>query len=145
MSLEPRIIQGLQAQYDRAEYPGSNTSGLRPIGTNVLVLMDSVSQKTAGGILLEPGMIEKMDHASESGVIVQVGAAAFRFYDDGSPWNDVHPQPGDRVYTERYAGRECRGQDGRTYRMMTYTCIAGLEDAPVPVQVQAPTKPRKKG
>lgn len=142
MSLEPRIIQGLQAQYDRAQYPGSNPSGFRPIGTQVLVLMDTCSQQTTGAVHLPTEMIEKMDHASESGVLIAGGDAAFRFYDDGSRWVDYKPQPGDRVFTEKYAGRELRGRDGKTYRMMTYTCIGGIEEAEV--QAAVVTSKRKK-
>lgn len=159
MSLEPRIIKGLQADYFRASWSGKNDSGLRPIGTSVLVLMDQCSTTTsgeAGAALLEeagikseaqqieghadslivipPEIIEKMNHASESGTVVAVGSAAFRYYDDGSAWTDYKPKPGDHVFTERYAGREIRGADGKTYRMMTYTNIGGLhDDAPDPV------------
>lgn len=146
-----RLIKNSQAEFERATYSGANESGVRPIGTSVLILMDQVATTTSGeagakllaeagvaapaagsviGIGLEPGMIEKMNAASESGVIAAVGSAAFRYYDDGSPWTDYKPKPGDRVFSERYAGRELRGSDGQTYRMMTYTCIAGIEDVP---------------
>lgn len=162
MSLEPRIIKGLQADYVKAEWSGKNESGLRPIGTSVLVLMDQCATASSGeagaALLKEAGMeaaagnlqtlipaeiIEKMNHASESGIVVAVGSAAFRYYDDGSTWTDYKPQPGDHVFTERYAGREIRGADGRTYRMMTYTNIGGLHQAPEPVTPAK--KPKRKG
>ncbi len=127
MSLEPRIIKGLQAEYLRAEWDGANKSGVRPIGTSVLILMDLCADTSSGAVLLPPELIAKMNNASESGVIAALGEAAFRYYDDGSKWTDYKPQPGDRVFTERYAGREIMGADGRTYRMMTYTCIGGLQ------------------
>ena len=159
MSLEPRIIKGLQADYVRASWSGKNDSGLRPIGTSVLVLMDQCSTTSsgeAGAAILEeagieaenkgglvgipPEIIEKMNHASESGIVVAVGSAAFRYYDDGSAWTDYKPKPGDHVFTERYAGREIRGADGKTYRMMTYTNIGGLhDDAPDPVATKVRT------
>lgn len=142
MSLEPRILKGIQAEFTRALYEGHNPSGFRPIGDNVLVLMDQCADQTTGAIFLPPEKIEQMNHASESGVIVALGDAAFRFYGDGSKWDDIKPTPGDRVFTEKYAGRELMGQDGKTYRMMTYTCIAGLED----LQPVVPTKkPKRKG
>lgn len=146
--LAPRILKGIQAQYVRGDWAGKNESGFRPIGTHVLILMDKVAGTTMGGIDLPPGMIEQMDAASESGIIVGVGDAAFRFYDDGTPWNDYKPVPGDRVYTEKYAGRELRGRDGQTYRMMTYTCIAGLEELieinqPEPAKLAGPKKRSK--
>ena len=180
MSLEPRIIKGLQADYVRAVWSGKNDSGLRPIGTSVLVLMDqcnTTSSGEAGAALLKeagiesdrqqvegssgtlvvipPEIIEKMNHASESGTVVAVGSAAFRYYDDGSTWTDYKPKPGDHVFTERYAGREIRGADGKVYRMMTYTNIGGLHDeakpsvpdlglsVPVGRPKKTPTKKRK--
>lgn len=143
MSLEPRILRGIQAEFTRALYEGFNPSGFRPIGDNVLVLMDQCADHTTGNILLPPEKIEQMNHASESGCIVAIGKAAFSFYGDGSKWDDVKPGPGDRVFTEKYAGRELLGQDGKTYRMMTYTCIAGMEDLQ-PV-VEPSKKPKRKG
>lgn len=124
-----RLLRNTQAEFERAIFSGKNESGVRPIGTSVLVLMDQVAKKSSGGIVLPQEFAGKMDMASESGVIVAVGDAAFSYYDDGSKWLDYKPKPGDRVFTERYAGRELLGQDGNTYRMMTYTCIAGIEDA----------------
>lgn len=148
---ERRLLKNTQAEFERAIYSGKNESGLRPIGTSVLILVDQVSATSSGeagaallkeagitpvpgtkeglvGIGLTADQIAKMNVAAESGAIILVGAAAFRYYDDGSPWTDYKPQPGDRVYFERYAGRELLGQDGLTYRMMTYTCIAGIEE-----------------
>jgi hypothetical protein len=99
------------------------------------------------GIGLDPSLIEKMNAASESGVIAQIGDAAFRYYDDGSKWTDYKPQVGDRVFVERYAGREVLGADRRTYRLMTYTCIGGLEEPEEPVKTKAAPKRagKKKG
>lgn len=144
-----RLLRNSQAEFERATFTSKNESGIRPIGTSVLILMDQVATTTSGeagakllaeagvhtanpgvsiGIGLEPAMIEKMNTASESGAIAAVGSAAFRYYDDGSKWTDYKPKPGDRVFVERYAGRELLGRDGKTYRMMTYTCIGGIEE-----------------
>jgi chaperonin GroES len=152
-ALKPRILKNIQAEFERAEYPGSNESGVRPIGTSVLVLMDLVSVTTSGqagtellaeagmkasastaglGIDLPPEKIEQMNIASETGVLISLGEAAFRFYGDGTKWTDVKPAPGDRVFVERYAGRQVLGRDGRAYRMMEYTCVAGIEESPQP-------------
>lgn len=143
--LAPRILKGIQAEFERAVYSGRNESGVRPIGTSVLVLMDQCAEASSGGVLLPPEKIGQMNQASESGVIVQVGSAAFAYYDDGSKWTDYKPVPGDRVFTERYGGRELMGQDGKTYRMMTYTCIGGIEDVPdaKPSAKKPVSKPRK--
>lgn len=130
--MDARILKGIQAEYERAEYPGRNESGIKPIGTSVLVLMDQTAEQTSGGVLLPPERLMEMNLASETGVVTDVGSAAFRYYDDGSKWTDYKPAAGDRVFTERYAGRVLQGSDGRVYRMMTYTCIAGIEIPPKP-------------
>lgn len=132
MSLEPRIIKGLQAEFTRAEWTGKNESGVRPLGTHVLVLMDPCAVASSGGVQLPEETLAKMNNASESGVVVAVGDAAFRYYDDGSRWTDYKPKAGDHVFVERYAGREIRGADGEVYRMMTYTCVGGLQDDATP-------------
>ena len=61
--------------------------------------------------------------ASEQGVIAAVAHGAFRIYEDGHAWVDHRPEPGDRVYYEKYAGRLVLGKDGKTYRLMDYRCI----------------------
>lgn len=143
-----RLLRNSQAEYERATYPGKNTSGVRPIGTSVLVLMDQCSEKSSGGIIIAGEILGKMNMASESGVIVAVGSAAFRYYDDGSKWTDYKPEPGDRVFTERYAGRELLGRDGKVYRMMTYTNIGGIEEPESSSKSNKPSAqraPKKKG
>jgi chaperonin GroES len=144
-----RLLRNTQAEYERAAFSGQNEAGVRPIGTSVLVLMDQCSSKSSGGVMMPEEILAKMNSASESGVVVAVGSAAFQYYDDGSKWTDYRPVPGDRVFTERYAGRELMGRDGNIYRMMTYTSIGGLEEpeAPAPNSKKPGAKraPRKKG
>jgi chaperonin GroES len=128
--IEPRLLKGVQAEYERATFTGKNESGVRCIGKNVVVLVDQCSDKTSGSVLLPPEIIERMNVASESGVLVALGGEAFSYYDDGTKWTDYKPEAGERVFFERYAGREIRGRDGKTYRLMSYTCIGGLEEEP---------------
>lgn len=137
--LAPRLLKNIQTEYERATFSGTNTSGIKPLGKSLVILTDRAAGKSSGGILTPDDFTERMNMASESGVIIACGAEAFAYYDDGSKWTDYKPQPGDRVMFERYAGREFQGQDGAIYRIMTYTCIGGIEIAPEPV------KPKKKG
>lgn len=137
-----QTFQGLQAEFEKAVYSGQNPSGVRVLGKNVLILMDQVAVKSAGGILLPPERIMQMNMASESGVLVELGVEAFSYFDDGTKWTDYKPKPGDRVFVERYGGRELRGRDGQIYRLMSYTCVGGIE---MPEPVQGVTKRKKKG
>lgn len=129
------LLKGAQAEFVRCQIADAADPGVEPFGTSVLVLMDQCAEMTTGKVLLPPEKIAQMNIASETGVVVDIGEAAFRYYDDGSKWNGRKPVIGERVFVERYAGREILGRDGRTYRLMTYTCVAGREK---------PVKTRKK-
>lgn len=122
-SLQPRLIKGLHAEYAPAKWDGRDTSGVKCVGKTVLVLMDTCADITTGGITLPPDLIEKMNLASESGVLVKAAEGAFLVNEDGTPWSGFKPEPGDRVYVEKYAGRLVKGRDGQTYRLMDYAAI----------------------
>lgn len=122
--LQPRLISGMDAQYEVAEWPGDNASGLVAYGKRVLVKMDVCSKASAGGVLLTDDAREKMDFASTTGTIFAIGGSAFLFNDDGTKWSGQKPQPGDRVYTEKYAGLVAKGRDGSMYRIMDEGSVA---------------------
>lgn len=129
--MEPRLIKGLQAEYIPAEYPGSNTSGIRVLGKNVLVRVDECSPRTSGKIELIETMVEQMTMAATTGVVCAVGPEAFRLFDDGTRWTGRAVEAGERVWFEKYAGQLQTGRDGATYRIMDYRAIAGaMEDEP---------------
>lgn len=121
------IFRGMEADFQRAAFTGKNESGFRPLGKSVLILSDTATGKTMGGITIPDEHLERMNIGSETGAIIAVGAEAFSHFEDGTRWTDYKPKPGDRVVYERYAGRLFLGVDGQTYRLMTYTCIGGLE------------------
>lgn len=131
--MEARLLKGTQAEFVRGRLEDAADPGFEPIGTSVLILMDQCAEKSSGGVHLPPEKIAQMNVASESGVIVDIGEAAFRYYDDGSKWTGRKPEIGDRVVVERYAGRELLGRDGHTYRMMTYTSVGGREVSPAKI------------
>ena len=127
-SLQPRLVDGLQATYIEAVWPGENTSGLRALGKNVLVRMDECSPRSAGGVELPSTFVENMTEASETGCVYGRGAAAFRHFDDGAPWVGESVEVGERVYVARYSGVKCMGADGGIYRMMDFGCIVSALD-----------------
>lgn len=126
--LAPRLLKGLNADYEEAAWPGENDSGLQPIGDYVLVKMDQCSSASRGGVLLTDEQIERMNEASESGCIYAIGAGAFARYDDGRIWTGEKPSAGDRVYVEKYAGIKAMGRDGKMFRIMGYRNIAAGYD-----------------
>lgn len=121
--MQPRLIKGLQAEYEPSVWTGENTSGLTPFGTHILVRMDQCSVTSSGGVMLPDEICERMDEASESGCIFAMTPQAYMSDDWGRPWQGPRPKVGDRVYIERYSGVKARGADGALYRMMTRNCI----------------------
>lgn len=122
--MEPRLLKGTQATYDLApDYPGHNPSGLLPLGPNVLIRLDLCAERSAGGAYYPEDLRDRMDMASESGVIYAIGKSAWKGY---SP--DERPQLGDRVYFQRFSGLTGTGGDGGKYRIMDESCIACLLD-----------------
>lgn len=130
MTERPALIQGLNAEYIPATWDGKDTSGIRCVGTTVLVLMDTCAPVNTGSITLPDDIVERFTMGSESGVLAKVSEGAFLTNEDGSPWSGERPVPGDRVYCEKYAGKQIRGADGRTYRLMDYKAIGAIYEAP---------------
>jgi co-chaperonin GroES (HSP10) len=114
--LQPRLIKGMQADYEPVFWDGRNLSGLIPYGPNVLVCMDRCSSVSSGGILLPDVPIDAMNEASVTGCIYAMGPEAFHGLVD-------RPQIGDRIYIEKYAGTKARGKDGLFYRVLDDSCV----------------------
>lgn len=129
-----RVVPRMQGDYLTAVWDGQNTSGVEPVGKNVLVRMDVFVSKFAGGKLqfLEE-QVERMNLGAESGTIYGIGDQAFKHNNDGTGNTGRKPTVGERVYCEKYAGREIMGDDGNKYRLMADSCIAGLYRGTSPV------------
>lgn len=122
--LQPKLLTPV-GQYDMIQWPGRNTSGIKPRYERVLVLPDQASSNV-GGVFLPPETIERLAEAAETGVIVAVGADAWKWNSDRSRRCEDSPiPPGTRVYFERYAGGKFHGRDGLLYRLMDDKCIGG--------------------
>ena len=122
--MESRVLSRVEDGYVPAEYKG-NTSGYLPLGKNVLVLMDEFAEQR-NGLIFTAETRQRMELASESGVIIALGPQAFHVNYDGTRWTGYRPAPGDRVYCERYAGVLIAGKDGKQYRVMTDNCIGAV-------------------
>jgi chaperonin GroES len=126
--MEDRILSTKHGQYELAVWDGVNYSGIKPVGDFVLVLCDQAMSETKGGIVITDTTKEQQDLSGTTGLTVAVGEAAFLFNSDRLvKWLGERPQPGDRVYFQRYSGQEYTGNDGRLYRLMQDKCIAGIE------------------
>lgn len=100
--------------------------GLKPTGYNVLVALDAIEERTAGGIILPEKHKEREDSASERGRIVATSPMAFK----GGDWDGVDaPKNGAEVLFQRYAGTEFEGADGKKYRIIADADLKGIFDA----------------
>jgi chaperonin GroES len=125
--VKPRLVSRLQGAYKAAEYGGKNTSGVTPLGKQVLVLPDEFEGTFAGGKLeFVADMVERMNLASESGLLIEAGDNAFSSHKDGTIWKGRKPTPGEHVYMEKYAGLLVMGNDGKKYRLMDDVCIGAI-------------------
>lgn len=131
MSLQGRVHKGRHRQYRMADYQGANFSGLRPVGDRLLVLVDEVIEKTAGGVILPQAAQERGSAACTQGTLIDVGPDAFRWnFDRTARWEGEKPKPGDRVYFQRYAGELYEGVDGQEYRVMDDKGIGAIGFVP---------------
>ena len=127
--MEVKMIKGLHADYIPAIWSGKDTSGIRVVGKTILVLMDKCSPTSKGGVSLPEDIVEKMSMAAESGVIVATSPGAFLLNEDMTPWTGEKPKAGDRVYIEKYAGKQVKGRDGETYRIMDYGSVGATYES----------------
>ena len=140
--MEGRLITGDQREFVLAEWSGRNESGFDPLDDKVLVLMDEHAEVTVGGIVIPGTVQERQSAAGETGVVVALGPAAFVWNDEVTrKWEGRRPEPGDRVYIERYAGQLLQGADGRVYRLMSQHCIGAVANSDLAAMV---TTKRKK-
>jgi chaperonin GroES len=125
---EGEFIETTVGRYRKVAWPGSNESGITPVGDRVLVLTDEAATKSGGGIDFIAEDIDKAELAAETGVLIGVGEDAFKWNSDRSrPFAGPRPTPGQRVYFERYAGGQYKGRDGKKYRLMDDKCLGGIE------------------
>ena len=100
-----------------------NVSGLIPTGFAVLVELDPVATKTAGGLYLPDTTVDKDKVSAVEGTLVAVSPAAF----DYAHWPEGSrkPAPGDRVLFKRYTGWE-HERGGKTYKLLNDQDIVAI-------------------
>lgn len=110
-----------------AEAKSHNQSGIRPFDTRVLVLLDDVETKTAGGIIIPDQRLEKEGWAQTRGTLIAAGDNAFIEWGSEA----AKPTPGARVLVAQYAGSSSKhtGIDGKEYRICKDEDILALLEA----------------
>ena len=129
--MKDRILSTKHGQFEMAAWNGRNESGIVPLCDKVLVLVDEAVEKTRGGIVLTATSAEVNTLGSVTGCLIAIGPLAFMYDSDRIVrWEGERPQPGARVYFEKYAGQEYEGLDGKMYRVMKDRQIGGLQVLP---------------
>jgi len=124
--MEGRLITGDQREYVVEAWSGANESGYDPLDDKVLVLMDE-HHDHVGSIMIPTVAVERQTAAAETGTIVALGPCAFVYNDEATrKWVGRRPEPGDRVYVSRYSGQLLQGIDGKTYRLMSQSCVGAV-------------------
>lgn len=127
-----KTIRTTLGLYKMAEWTGKNESGITPLGDRVLVLTDEASDKLveSGALISTEDHQDKHSLAAETGVLVALGEDAFKWNSDRSrTYSGQRPEPGQRVYFERYAGGQYKGADGKNYRVLDDKAIGALGSA----------------
>lgn len=73
---------------------------LKPVGYGVLVKLDSVEEKSEGGIVFASQTVEQERRGRATGTVVELGQLAYKDLGDGKPWI----KKGDKVFFRRYSG-----------------------------------------
>ena len=98
-----------------------NLSGILPVEYKCLILQDKQEEKTASGVFIPQSSVEMRQAAETQATLVAVGGNAF------DKWREKIPQPGDRVYTAKYAGTGVKGADGEWYRLVLDSDITAIK------------------
>lgn len=99
-----------------------NDSGYIPLEYYVLVKLDTVDEKTKGGVWLPEPVREQQEQAQITGRLLAIGPLAF-LYDVENP---VIPQVGQRVAFPRYSGLVVKGKDKAEYRLIKDGDLAAI-------------------
>lgn len=125
--MTPKVLKQVHAEYTPARYNGLNTSGWSPIGDYILVKPDTVANSTSGGVELPDDIVERMELAAMTGIIVECGDEAFKWNADRTRhFEGKKPKAGDRVIFEKYAGKPILGEDSEHYRIMDDKAVGGI-------------------
>lgn len=126
--MKERILSTEHGQFLMRNWDGENGSGIQPLGDKVLILVDPAMDVTRGGIIITDQNAETQTMSSTTGLVVALGDQAF-LYDAERVvgWTGLRPEPGRRVFFQKYAGQIYTGTDGKLYRLLQDRSIGGVE------------------
>ena len=93
-------------------------TGIEPTEYKVLIKVDEIKDKSAGGLHLPESAISRDQTAHDRGILVAVSEAAFI----GEAWPQTKPEVGDRIIFNKYAGSEIRHKPERNLTQIYRLC-----------------------
>ena len=97
-----------------------NESGLYPVEFKILVKLDTIDEKSAGGIFIPATLRDKQQMMQVEATLIAYGGNAFE------DWTGRIPEIDDHIYVGRAAGYQVRGMDGEKYQLMNDKDIAAI-------------------
>lgn len=111
----------------------TNSSGLTPVEYNIVVRMDPVEEKTAGGLYMPASKTDRDKLSADEGVIEAVSPHAFSY----AEWGDTpQPKSGDRILMAQFDGRVWE-KDGVTYRLIKDKSVIAVVEQRAALSVAA--------
>jgi co-chaperonin GroES (HSP10) len=112
--------------------------GLRPVEYNVIIAPEVVETVTKGGIIIADITKDADQLAQVRGLLVDVSPLAFNFDTWPDSAAEMRPKAGDHVLFAKYAaGIEFKGDDGRTYKLVSDKSIAAVITVPQSATLKA--------
>lgn len=107
-----------------------NTSGIRPLEYNCVVIPKEVEEKTAGGLYIPDDVKEKEEWGRMEGTLVAVSPMAFSFDDWPKDQDHEKPKVGDTVIWSKYSAGSNHfvGKDGKKYWIVKDKSIIGVKE-----------------
>ena len=100
---------------------GLNPTGVKPVGYKVLIRVDEVEDRSAGGLFLPQASIERDAQGFIKGTLVDASEAAFT----GEAWPTKKPVFGCRVIFNKYSGSIIEHMTGKRTKDLYRLCDDG--------------------
>ena len=100
-----------------------NASGLVPVEFYVVVELDPVAEKTAGGVWVPDSVQAKDKISAQEGTIIAASPLAFTY--EEWPEGSRKPQVGDRILFKRYDGH-LHEANGKAFKLLNDKSIIAI-------------------
>ena len=111
---------------------------IKPLGFYVLIEMEEVQETSAGGIILDSGMVAKEQDATDVGFVRAIGPTAYHGYPGcevaDATMTDIDPHDcwgleiGQKIEYRKFEGKKSAAEGYENYRYIPDSHIIGVID-----------------